>query len=96
MLLIELPQHLLPPRDLKLSRRCSFCLFLYQESDIDQLEEKIGRGQAEELIVQVKRMLSSLHQAQEELHLAKRLLEWKVWEPLEEQPPRDQWKWPIN
>ena len=108
---------------------------------MDAIEAKIGRGQVEELIVQVKECsrfslslslplypppslllslslsllflffvclsfesltmcLDPIHslvymQAQDELALAKSMLSWKAWEPLEEHPPQDQWKWPV-
>jgi len=53
--------------------------------DIKDLEEKIGCGQVEEVIIQ----------AENELELAKELLEVKAWEPLVEEPKPNQWKWPI-
>lgn len=48
------------------------------------IETKINCGQAEELI----------SQAQKELRLCKNFLEWKPWEPLKNQAPKEQWKWP--
>lgn len=48
------------------------------------IEEKIGCGQAEELIVQ----------AEKELLLAKNLLLSKPWEPLITKPEPGQWAWP--
>lgn len=56
-----------------------------QEKDVTAIEEKIGCGQVEELIVQ----------AENELSLTKRILETKAWEPLVAKPPENQWKWPI-
>ena len=50
-----------------------------------ELEKKIGCGQIEEVIVQ----------AENELNLARKMLEWKAWEPLKTQAPPSQWKWPI-
>ena len=49
------------------------------------LEARLGCGQCEELIVQ----------AENELVLAKKMLQWKPWEPLVQQAPTSQWKWPI-
>lgn len=47
-------------------------------------EKKIDGGMVEELIVQ----------AQDELSLAAKANEWKMWSDLEEHPVRGQWKWP--
>jgi len=58
---------------------------LNSERDIAKLEQKIGCGQIEEVIVQ----------AENELLLARRMLEWKPWEPLVQEPPPNQWKWPM-
>lgn len=49
------------------------------------IETKINCGQAEEIVLQ----------AQRELSLARKMLMWKPWEPLVEEPPKNQWKWPI-
>ena len=53
--------------------------------DIQELETKIGCGQIEEVLIQ----------AQNELHLARKTLEWKSWEPLVAEPAPNQWKWPL-
>ncbi|XP_037077846.1 NADH dehydrogenase [ubiquinone] 1 alpha subcomplex subunit 5-like [Pollicipes pollicipes] len=58
---------------------------LQAEKDPVMVEQKLGCGQCEELIVQ----------AENELVLAKKMLQWKPWEPLVEQAPTSQWKWPI-
>ncbi|XP_008543388.1 NADH dehydrogenase [ubiquinone] 1 alpha subcomplex subunit 5 [Microplitis demolitor] len=52
--------------------------------DVEALEKKIGCGQVEELIIQ----------AENELLLARKMVVWQPWEPLTEEPPKDQWTWP--
>lgn len=57
-------------------------LQIIQNNDvIEQIEQKIGCGLIEEVIIQ----------ADEELELLRKLAEWKVWENLEESPLPDQW-----
>ena len=53
--------------------------------DIAELEAKIDCGQIEEVIIQ----------ADNELQLARSILEWRSWEPLVNDAPKDQWKWPL-
>lgn len=50
-------------------------------TDLGLIESKVGQGQVEQLLLQ----------AIDEQALAERMLEWKPWEPLKEQPPVDQW-----
>ncbi|CAH1765992.1 6410_t:CDS:2 [Entrophospora sp. SA101] len=54
--------------------------------EIVEIENKINCGQIEELIVQ----------AEDELKLVGKMEEWKPWEPLEVQPPKDQWIYETN
>lgn len=53
--------------------------------DVDEVEKKINCGQIEEVI----------QQASNEMVLSTKFLVWKPWEPLIEEAPKDQWKWPI-
>ncbi|KAK3581287.1 hypothetical protein CHS0354_033020 [Potamilus streckersoni] len=55
------------------------------ERNVQVLEQKIDGGQIEEVILQAKR----------ELALARKMIEWKPWEPLVAQAPKNQWKWPF-
>lgn len=50
----------------------------------EEIERKIGAGLCEELI----------EQAKFELQLVDTMKEYKPWEPIEEKPKPDQWKWP--
>lgn len=51
------------------------------ESVVENIENKIGCGLIEEVLIQ----------ANEEFELVKKMKEWKVWEGLEEKPLEDQW-----
>ncbi|CAG9533726.1 unnamed protein product [Cercopithifilaria johnstoni] len=56
-----------------------------EEPDIQKLEEKIGMGQIEEVILQAKY----------EILAAKEILKSQAWEPLVEKAPEGQWNWPV-
>ncbi|KAI5693329.1 hypothetical protein M8J75_013903 [Diaphorina citri] len=55
-----------------------------QAKSIDEMETKIKSGQIEEVIIQ----------AENELLLARKILNWKPWEPLLKTSPPQQWVWP--
>ena len=57
---------------------------LKETKDTFQIEVMMNAGQAEELIIQ----------AENELNLARKMLNWKPWEPLICKPPPGQWEWP--
>ncbi|CAG9769578.1 unnamed protein product [Ceutorhynchus assimilis] len=51
---------------------------------VEDVEKEIGCGQIEEIIVQ----------AENELSLSRKMLAWKPWDALVNQPPPGQWSWP--
>ncbi|KAM7086871.1 NADH dehydrogenase [ubiquinone] 1 alpha subcomplex subunit 5-like [Molossus nigricans] len=55
------------------------------EPDVKKLEDQLQGGQIEEVILQ----------AEIELSLARKMIQWKPWEPVVEEPLANQWKWPI-
>uniref|UniRef100_A0A2I3RGG2 NADH dehydrogenase [ubiquinone] 1 alpha subcomplex subunit 5 n=1 Tax=Pan troglodytes TaxID=9598 RepID=A0A2I3RGG2_PANTR len=59
--------------------------------------EKLAMVKAEPDVKKLEDQLqgSQLEEAEHELNLARKMREWKPWEPLVEEPPADQWKWPI-
>nr|XP_010349126.1 NADH dehydrogenase [ubiquinone] 1 alpha subcomplex subunit 5-like isoform X2 [Saimiri boliviensis boliviensis] len=61
------------------------CNTPHEEPDVQKLEDQLQGGQLEEVILQ----------AEHELSLARKTVQWKTREPLVEEPPADQWKWPI-
>lgn len=56
----------------------------FQEMDVGEIERKLAGGQIAEILIQ----------ANNELSLAKSLLNLKPWEPLVAPAPKNQWKWP--
>lgn len=57
---------------------------LKSTTEVVDIERQIGCGQIEEIIVQ----------AENELLLARKMINWKPWEPLLKEAPPNQWTWP--
>ncbi|XP_023980471.1 NADH dehydrogenase [ubiquinone] 1 alpha subcomplex subunit 5-like isoform X2 [Physeter macrocephalus] len=66
------------------------------EPDVKKLEEwaflQLQGGGIEEVILQAEEVIL---QAENELSLARKMVQWKPWEPLVEEPLANQWKWLI-
>ncbi|RUS20224.1 ETC complex I subunit conserved region-domain-containing protein [Endogone sp. FLAS-F59071] len=54
--------------------------------NVREIEDRIGAGQIEEIIVQ----------ADDERELVDKMAEWKPWEPLETPPPKGQWTYNLR
>lgn len=54
--------------------------------DAQELEKRIAPGQQIEEVIK---------EAENELFLSRKMIEWKPWEKLVGQAPKDQWKWPV-
>uniref|UniRef100_A0A4W2FAS4 NADH dehydrogenase [ubiquinone] 1 alpha subcomplex subunit 5 n=1 Tax=Bos indicus x Bos taurus TaxID=30522 RepID=A0A4W2FAS4_BOBOX len=55
------------------------------EPDVKKLGEQLQGGQVKEVILQ----------AEKELSLTRKTVQWKPWDPLVKEPPANQWKWPV-
>ncbi|XP_072878803.1 NADH dehydrogenase [ubiquinone] 1 alpha subcomplex subunit 5-like isoform X2 [Chlorocebus sabaeus] len=57
----------------------------HEEPDVKKLEDQLQGGQIEE----------GINQAENELSLVRKIMQWKPGEALVEEPPANQWKQPI-
>lgn len=57
---------------------------LKANQSVEAIEKAINCGQIEEVIVQ----------AENELLLARKMINWRAWEPLLKEAPPNQWAWP--
>lgn len=55
------------------------------EPDVKKLGEQLQGGQVKEVVLQ----------AEKELSLTRKTVQWKPWDPLVKEPPANQWKWPV-
>uniref|UniRef100_A0A452TG64 NADH dehydrogenase [ubiquinone] 1 alpha subcomplex subunit 5 n=1 Tax=Ursus maritimus TaxID=29073 RepID=A0A452TG64_URSMA len=58
------------------------CDTVKAEPDVKKLEDQLQGGQREKVILQ----------AENELSLARKMIQQKSWKPLAEEPPANQWK----
>lgn len=73
------------------------------ETNMQELEKKIGMGQIEEVIEQVRERRegggrqeeNEWLQAEYELEACRSIVDSKAWEPLVEEAPKNQWTWPV-
>uniref|UniRef100_A0A2K5QLZ0 NADH dehydrogenase [ubiquinone] 1 alpha subcomplex subunit 5 n=1 Tax=Cebus imitator TaxID=2715852 RepID=A0A2K5QLZ0_CEBIM len=59
--------------------------FTNEKQDVQKFEDQLQGGQIKEMILQAENQLS----------LARKMMQWKTWKPLVEEPSANQWKWPI-
>ncbi|XP_049728009.1 NADH dehydrogenase [ubiquinone] 1 alpha subcomplex subunit 5-like [Elephas maximus indicus] len=64
--------------------RLAVCEGPHERLKVKKLEDQFQSGQIEE----------EIFQAENKLSLARKMVQWKPWEPLVKKPPAN-WKWPI-